>query len=283
MDSTAFYPEGSQASPGPPSELAAFEQGSYEDVQKELTATVREMAIRQRRKQTMQQLEQLQSNEPEILRLRRCPSNEIAELDSELVEPAELPGCEVRALSLVSGSCAYELDALSDPHEPEQGYRPVSKIAQPDNPRTEAPFSDLELVGDLVAGGHIELPPSKLSSSDVSHGAQDTRPRDLVYISPGDKVALGSYDGNLTEGDSSTSWGNSKTQSNYTTNLTNRGPTDPGVRQQHDPSPQVHSRNPSGSVTLPTWDREHECQSLFTDLDTLVKALPARKSCRQRR
>ncbi|KAL8673180.1 MAG: hypothetical protein Q9168_002409 [Polycauliona sp. 1 TL-2023] len=260
----------------PPSELAAFEQGTYQEVQKEMTATVREMAIRLRQKQTIQQLERLQFDDPEIIRLRRVPPGEMAELDSEPPGPAELPGWEVRALSSEPGPSAYELDTKGDIHNPEQGW--------PGDSQMEAPFSDLELVADVDSRGHLELPTSNPPNPKVSQGAQDIRPQGLSYVPSEGEAALRNCDGHSTECDSSTSRQNREMRSNYAADLTNRTPTDASLRQRHHPSPpQAHSRNLSGSVTMPIRDGEHECLSLFTDLDILVKALPARKSCRRTR
>ncbi|KAI4283380.1 MAG: hypothetical protein L6R38_002192 [Xanthoria sp. 2 TBL-2021] len=158
-----------------PKELATFEQGTYEEVQKELTATAREMAIQLRRKQTLQQLEQLQLDEPGIIRIRRFPSREIAELDSELPEPTELPGWEMRASSSDPASCVYELDMSDDIHEPKET---TSRIAQPRDSQTEPPFSDLEAVGDPDSRGHLEEMPMIPPGSNISYSAQDIGPQD---------------------------------------------------------------------------------------------------------
>ncbi|KAI4252534.1 MAG: hypothetical protein L6R42_007920 [Xanthoria sp. 1 TBL-2021] len=264
----------------PPKELATFEQGTYEEVQKELTATAREMAIQLRRKQTLQQLEQLQLDEPGIIRIRRFPSREIAELDSELPEPTELPGWEIRASSSDPASCVYELDASDDIHEPKET---TSRIAQPRDSHIEPPFSDLEAVGDLDSRGHLEKMPMIPPGSNISYSAQDIGSQDESRLRSETEAATRNYHGHLTQPNSSNHWGNNEIRSNYTVNMTNYVPIDAGSEPQRHSSSQVHSRNPSGSaVTIPPFDGENESHSLFTDLDTLVKALPARTSCRQK-
>lgn len=252
-------------------------------MQKELTATAREMALQLRRKQTLQHLEQLQFDEPDMIRIRRSPSREIAELGSELLGPTELPGGEeTRASSLDPASRVYELDTLGDSHGPKEGYLTTLETVEAGHSQTELPFSDLEPVGILDARGHLKQFSTVPSGFNISYSAQDIESRNKSLLPNETEVRTGSHDGHVREPHSSHNWENNEIQSNYTANTTNGVPTDAGLERQRCPSSQVHSRSASGSFTLPHCEGENVNHSLFTDLDTLVRALPARTPCCQR-
>lgn len=133
----------------------------------------------------MEQLERLQFEDPEIIKLRRFPSAEIAELNSELPGPIELPGCGMAAPFPDPHSCVYELSTIDNLHGLQEEYLTTPDITQSRGSEIEPPCSDLEPLG---------------------------------------------------------------------------------------------APNASSSGTLRNVDREDERQSVFTDLETLVKALPARTS-----
>ncbi|KAI4229525.1 MAG: hypothetical protein L6R36_000789 [Xanthoria steineri] len=255
--------------------------GSYQVMlQKELTATAREMALQLRRKQTLQHLEQLQFDEPDMIRIRRFPCGEIAELGSEPPGPTELPGGEeTRASSLDPASCVYELDTLGDSHCPKEGYLTTLKPVEAWDSQTELPFSDLEPVGILDRRGHLKEISTAPLGFNLSYSAQDIESRDKSHLPNETEVRTGSHDGHVTEPNSSHSGENNEIRLNYTANTTNGVPADGGLERQKYPTSQVHSRSPSGSFTLPHLEGENVNHSLFTDLDTLVKALPARTPC----
>lgn len=249
-------------------------------MQKELTATAREMALQLRRKQTLQHLEQLQFDEPDMIRIRRFPCGEIAELGSEPPGPTELPGGEeTRASSLDPASCVYELDTLGDSHCPKEGYLTTLKPVEAWDSQTELPFSDLEPVGILDRRGHLKEISTAPLGFNLSYSAQDIESRDKSHLPNETEVRTGSHDGHVTEPNSSHSGENNEIRLNYTANTTNGVPADGGLERQKYPTSQVHSRSPSGSFTLPHLEGENVNHSLFTDLDTLVKALPARTPC----
>ncbi|KAL8854379.1 MAG: hypothetical protein Q9221_000866 [Calogaya cf. arnoldii] len=202
-------------STGSPTELATFEQGTYEEVQKELVATARVMAIQLRRKRTLQQLEQLQFDDPEIIRVRRFPSHYIAELDCEPPKPAELPGLDVEASSTNPASGVCGLGTLVDGHDPKEGYLPTWETELPGHFRTEPPFSDLEAVGNSNSRGQIDKFPTVSSNPNISYITKDMQPQNISRLPSETEAAIGNYNCHPTEntGDSS---GNNELRSNYT-------------------------------------------------------------------
>ncbi|KAI4174210.1 MAG: hypothetical protein LQ348_006416 [Seirophora lacunosa] len=80
-------------------ELARIEHGAYEEVKELLSASARKLALEKRQAQTLQQLERMQDEQPEMLRIRRR-----VELDSSTPPLAELPGSTIDITTLLRPS-----------------------------------------------------------------------------------------------------------------------------------------------------------------------------------
>ncbi|KAL8840649.1 MAG: hypothetical protein Q9176_003762 [Flavoplaca citrina] len=106
-------------------------------------------------KQTLQQLERLQLDDPEIIRLRHLPLIGIVELDSELRGPIELPRCDMTAPSPGPDSCVYELYAVDSLHDLQEEHLTTPDITQSRGSETEPPCSGLEPVGEPKCGDHL--------------------------------------------------------------------------------------------------------------------------------
>lgn len=218
-----------------------------------------------------------------MIRIRRFPCGEIAELGSELPGPTELPGGEeTRALSLEPASCVYELDTLGDSHGPKEGYLTTLKPVEAGDSQTELPFSDLEPVGILDPRSHLQEFSTVALGFNIPYSAQDIESRDKSHLPNETEIRTGSHNGHVTEPNNSHSRENNEIRLNYTANTTNGVPADAGLERQQYPPSQIHSRSPSGSFTLPHVEGENVNHGLFTDLDTLVNALPARTPCCQK-
>ncbi|KAL8893591.1 MAG: hypothetical protein Q9192_005116 [Flavoplaca navasiana] len=269
--------------PVSPTELAAFEHGTYEEVKKELIATARQMARQLRQKQTMQQLERLQLDDPEIIRLRHLPPTGIAELDLELPGPIELPGCDMTASSPDPDSCVYELNAVGNRHDLQEQHLKTLDTARLKGSETEPPYSDLEPLGNSDFGGNLAVPPLAVANCKASRRIQHLQPEAMGYLPNKDKAASKDHDGRLMRPDNLNDRGLNESRQDYSTRRTKYVlPTEANPGWKCQISSQAYSRHASGSSTLRNVDSEIEPQSLFTDLDTLVKALPARTSSRQR-
>ena len=95
-----------------------MEYGTYEEVQKDFSATARRVALETRQKQTLTQLGVMQLDEPGIIRLRRPTAGEVAELDSNPPPLAELEGSSFEANSEVPAGLSYK---FYPPHSVPQG------------------------------------------------------------------------------------------------------------------------------------------------------------------
>ncbi|KAL8876284.1 MAG: hypothetical protein Q9198_005495, partial [Flavoplaca austrocitrina] len=264
-----------------PTELAAFEHGTYEEVKKELIATARQMARQLRQKQTMQQLERLQLDDPEIIRLRHLPPTGTVELDSELRGPVELPGCDMTAPSPDPDPCVYELNAVDNLHDLQVEYLTTPDITQPRGSETEPPRSGLESVGEPKCGDHLVVPLLAPAGRTEFHNTQDVQAGNGSHFANDDNAALKVYDGHLIGHDSSTCQRHNESRRDYSIHGIKYINTGANFERGRQGTPQAHPRLASGSGTLRNVDREDERQSVFTDLETLVKALPARTSWRQ--
>ncbi|KAL9595562.1 MAG: hypothetical protein Q9179_004932 [Wetmoreana sp. 5 TL-2023] len=100
-----------------PTELATFEHGTYEESKQELNAAARRVALEIRQIQTLQQLERMQIDQTGTPKLRAPRPMDIAELDSGLLRPVELPSLigEINEQSSTFPECGtHELTALKD-------------------------------------------------------------------------------------------------------------------------------------------------------------------------
>ncbi|KAL8890169.1 MAG: hypothetical protein Q9215_002644 [Flavoplaca cf. flavocitrina] len=107
-------------------------------------------------KQTLQQLERLQLDDPEIIRLRHLPLIGIVELDSELRGPIELPRCDMTAPSPGPDSCVYELYAVDSLHDLQEEHLTTPDITQSRGSETEPPLhrshqNQLDVIYDHTA------------------------------------------------------------------------------------------------------------------------------------
>ncbi|KAL9034299.1 MAG: hypothetical protein Q9180_005486, partial [Flavoplaca navasiana] len=266
-----------------PTELAAFEHGTYEEVKKKLIGTAREMARQLRQKRTVQQLERLQLDDPEIIRLRRLPPTGIVELDSELPGPIELPGCDMTASSPDPDSCVYELDAVGNRHDLQEQHLKTLDTARSKGSKTEPPYSDLEPLGNSDFGDNLAVPPLAIAKCRASRRMQHLQPEAMGYLPNKDEAASKNHDGHIMGPDNLNDRGLNESRQDCSTKRPNYVlPTEANPEWKCQNSSQAYSRHASGSSTLRYVDSGIEPHSLFTDLDTLVKALPARTSSRQK-
>ncbi|KAL9010210.1 MAG: hypothetical protein Q9173_004837 [Seirophora scorigena] len=257
--------------PDSPVELATIEHGSYEEVRELLSASARKLALEMRQAQTLQQLERMQDEEPEMLRICRP-----VDLDSSTSPLAELPGSTIDITTLLRHSRSRHESRLGPPGLIEDSRRHSWSGLE------VVPTTAIQAEKQVVDLGNMTHSPTqnphnpcaKFRVGNGRSGEEETTPEKANRI-----LSLGDSEVNRSDqqkhGRNEEGSGDKFTGS---THATDHEKESRSARCTCKPTSVCHQRSVSVPFVSQVQGEQPTSPSAFTDLDLLIRVLPPRKS-----
>ncbi|KAI4121981.1 MAG: hypothetical protein LQ338_006051 [Usnochroma carphineum] len=247
-----------------PVELTTVEHGTYEEVKQHFRTAARRIALERREKQTLDQLERMQSDVPGIIRLRHTFPNATTELATDPPQPAELAGSSTEdgstVISTVKSPPLQMLPLASDDESGNsfaswfQGRPPFDSQHETASQRHKKPIANCNLEGCCQADiGRVSV--VSFRSATDAPPSNDSESSSIAY-----DTTRGSH-----EDRSNGSIGEFKT----------------GDKENQETPTATHGLATTNPTSASDTDKSHACDSCFDELDRLIKVLPPRTSRRQ--